>query len=51
MPAYELVNLKTKFITLLPLNAILNEDLKALAQTLDLWQSSTRGIIQLTRIY
>lgn len=51
MPAFELVNLKTKFITLLPLNAIINEDLKSLAQSLNLWQSATRGIIQVTRIY
>ena len=51
MPAYELVNLKTKTITLLPEVAIKNVDLKSTASNLDLWQSITKGIVKITRIH
>ena len=50
MPAVELVNLKTKTTTLLPIQAIKNEDLKATAQQLSLWHSITKGIVKITRI-
>lgn len=51
MPAFELVNLKTKAITLLPGNAIKNDDLRQAAMDLALWATLTRGIIQITRVY
>jgi len=51
MPAFELINLKTKTTTLLPHQAIKNEDLKAIASNLPLWHTITKGIIQITRIH
>jgi hypothetical protein len=50
MQAFELINLKTKTTTLLPAIAIKNEDLKTIALNLQLWQSTTKGIIKVTRI-
>lgn len=51
MPAYELVNLKTKTTTLLPEVAIKNVDLKSTASNLNLWESITKGIVKITRIH
>jgi hypothetical protein len=50
MRHFELVNSKTKSITLMPADAIKNMELKELASELDLYQSITRGIVTLTRI-
>jgi hypothetical protein len=50
MRHFELVNSKTKSITLMPADAIKNMELKALASELDLYQSLTRGIVTITRI-
>ena len=50
MRHFELVNTKTKSITLMPADAIKNMELKELASELDLYQSFTKGIIQITRI-
>ncbi len=50
MRHFELVNTKTKSITLMPADAIKNMELKELASELELYQSFTKGIIQITRI-
>jgi len=50
MRHFELVNSKTKSVTLMPADAIKNMELKELASELDLYQSITRGIVTLTRI-
>ncbi len=50
MRHFELVNSKTKSITLMPADAIKNTELKELASELDLYQSITRGIVTITRI-
>jgi hypothetical protein len=51
MPAFELVNLRTNSTTLLPLDAITNGDLRVLANTLSVWQTTTRGFMKITRIF
>jgi hypothetical protein len=50
MRHFELVNTKTKSITLMPADAIKNMELKELASELELYQSITRGIVTITRI-
>jgi hypothetical protein len=46
----ELTNLKTTSTTLLPGAAIKNQELKEVAHSLKLFQTFTKGIIQITRI-
>lgn len=47
---FELTNLKTTSTTLLPGVAIKNHELKEVAHSLQLFQTFTKGIIQITRI-
>jgi hypothetical protein len=47
---FQLVNLKTTSTTLLPGVAIKNEELRQAAHALSLFDTFTRGIIQITRI-
>jgi hypothetical protein len=51
MPAFELVNLKTNQIILLPATSIKNLNLRQAAFKLNLWNTLTIGFIQVTRIY
>lgn len=51
LPAFELVNLKTNQITLLPASSIKHDELRQAALELTLWNSLTRGIMKVTRIH